>query len=80
MHEIKDLTEFQRLQREAVGYVVITDKPTSVARLHRADCPHVSITNFETKVLINGGENGGYYWSATIERSIPAQSVSSVCH
>jgi len=62
MVRILSVEDFEKIKNEGVGYVLITDKPNSTRRLHRADCPHVDYNNFYQKVIVNKEDNGGYYW------------------
>ncbi|MBS4209515.1 hypothetical protein [Bacillus sp. FJAT-50079] len=62
MSKITKLEQFEKVKKNGIGYIVITDKPTKTQTLHRSKCPHVDVRNFTKKVIDNREENGSYYW------------------
>jgi hypothetical protein len=47
------------------GYIVTTDV-TGSAIAHPPHCPSVDASNFKEKVVVNGGRNGGYFWTRSL--------------
>lgn len=62
MLKILTVDDFEKIKRNGLGYIVITDKPNSTKRLHRVNCPHIDKNKFIQKVIENKEENGSYYW------------------
>jgi hypothetical protein len=60
--EIRSREEFERLQAAKTGVIVNVDEPTKKATAHRPGCDRISVKDFETKVIENGGQTGRYYY------------------
>lgn len=64
--EIKDMNQFLKIKEEGIGFIVITDS-YNPNKVHRPDCPWVSVENFKTKVVENGNALGHFYWVDSVD-------------
>jgi len=64
MTETKQITNFEELRKLRLaddGYIVITDSARP-ALVHRINAKCIKIDSFNTKVGLNGGKQGAYFW------------------
>ncbi len=60
--KLLSLDEFDAVVFRGTGYIAITDS-ANPTRIHKADCQRLRRDWFKTKVVINRGRNGSYFFS-----------------
>ena len=60
--EIENLTQFDKIRSEGVGYIIITDS-ANPNKIHTVDCRTITEDRFYEKVIRNKCRNGHYYWT-----------------
>ena len=77
--KIQTLEEFRSIISKREGFVVLTDFPTSINRVHSITCNRLKEKWFFEKVVENEGKFGSYLWYLSKEEAHHASPDSENC-